>query len=299
MLITGVSGLLGSNLAHYFKDKYDIIGLYNSHPVLLDGISTKKCDITESDDIKRTITDFSPNVIIHCASLTNVDECEADKEYAKLVNVSATKNIVEAVFDKDIKLIYISTDSVYDGVKGNFSENDKINPQNYYGQSKYEGELAVSKHSSALILRTNIFGWNIQDKHSLGEWILKELKANKRINGFKDVFFSTIYTMELARVINIAIQKNVAGVFNCGSIDSCSKYEFAVKLANRFNLDKELISAISIDKFKFKAKRGKNLSLTERKLEKALNFKMPVIEKSIDAFFNDFDHTIKKYGSIK
>jgi len=115
MLITGVSGLLGSNLDYYFKDKYDILGLYNSHPVLLDGIYTQKCDITESDEIKRTIIDFSPNIIIHCASLTNVDESEADKEYTKLVNVTATKNIVEAVSDKNIKLIYISTDSVYDG----------------------------------------------------------------------------------------------------------------------------------------------------------------------------------------
>ena len=87
MIITGVSGLLGSNLAYYFKDKYEILGLYNSHPVLLDGIYTEKCDITKPDNIKRIISDFSPNIIIHCASLTNVDECEADKEYTKLVNV--------------------------------------------------------------------------------------------------------------------------------------------------------------------------------------------------------------------
>jgi dTDP-4-dehydrorhamnose reductase len=299
MLITGVSGLLGSNLAYYFKDKYDILGLYNSHPVLIDGIYTEKCDITESDNIKRTISDFSPNLIIHCASLTNVDECEVNKEFTRLVNVSATKNIVEEASDKDIKLIYISTDSVYDGVKGNFSEDDEVNPQNYYGQTKYEGELEVSKHANSLILRTNLFGWNIQDKHSLGEWILKELKANKRVNGFKDACFSTIYTLEFARVIDISIQKNLTGVFNCGSTDSCSKYEFAIKIANRFNLDKELINAISIDEFNFKAKRGKNLSLTVRKIEKALNYKMPVIEKSIDAFYSDFDHYIKKYGSIK
>ena len=299
MLITGVSGLLGSNLAYYFKDKYEILGLYNSNPVLLDGIYTEKCDITESDNIERTVSDFSPNVIIHCAALTNVDECEADKEYAKLVNVSATKNIGEAISDKDIKLIYISTDSVYDGVKGNFSEDDEVNPQNYYGQTKYEGELEVSKHSNSLILRTNLFGWNVQDKYSLGEWILKELKANKRINGFKDAYFSTIYTMELARIIDISIQKNITGVFNCGSTDSCSKYEFAIRIANRFNLDKKSINAISIDKFNFKAKRGKNFSLTVRKIKNALNYKIPVIEKSIDAFYSDSDHYIKKYGSIK
>ncbi len=288
MIITGVSGLLGSNLAYYFKDKYDILGLYHSHTVLLDGIYTQKCNITESDNIKRTISDFSPNVIIHCASLTNVDECEADKEYTKLVNVLATKNIVEAVLGKDIKLIYISTDSVYDGVNGYFSEDDEVNPQNIYGQTKYEGELEVSKHSNSLILRTNLFGWNIQDKHSLGEWILKELKANKRINGFKDAHFSTIYTLELARVIDIAIQKKLTGVFNCGSNDSCSKYEFAVKIANFFSLDKSLINPITIDESRLIAKRGKNLSLDVTKLQKDLEYRMTDINDSIKSFYQDY-----------
>ena len=288
MLITGVSGLLGSNLAYYFKDKYDILGLYNSHPVLLDGIYTQKCDITESDKIKRTISGFSPNIIIHCASLTNVDECEADKEFTKLVNVSATKNIVEAVSDKDIKLIYISTDSVYDGEKGNFSEDDEVRPQNYYGQTKYEGELEVSKHSNSLILRTNLFGWNIQDKHSLGEWILKELKVNKSINGFKDACFSTIYTMELARVIDIAIRKKITGVFNCGSIDSCSKYEFAVKIADIYGFDESLINLISIDESRLTAKRGKDLSLDVTKLQKDLEYRMPDINDSIKSFYRDY-----------
>ena len=108
MLITGVSGLLGSNLACYFKDKYDILGLYNSHPILLEGIYSEKCDITKPDNIKRTISDFPPNVIIHCASLTNVDECKPDKEFTRLVNVSATRNIVEEVSDKDKTNIYFN-----------------------------------------------------------------------------------------------------------------------------------------------------------------------------------------------
>jgi len=288
MLITGVSGLLGSNLAYYFKDKCDILGLYNLHPVLLDGIYTEKCDITKSDKIKRTISDFSPNVIIHCASLTNVDECEADKEFTKLVNVSATKNVMESFLGKDIKIIYVSTDSVYDGVNGNFSEDDEVNPQNYYGQTKYEGELEVSKHSNSLILRTNLFGWNIQDKYSLGEWILKELKAQKRINGFKDASFSTIYTMELSRIIDIAIRKNITGVFNCASGDSCSKYEFALKIADIFGLDKSLINPISIDESRLTAKRGKDLSLDVTKIQKGLEYRLPDINDSIKSFYRDY-----------
>ena len=159
LLITGISGLLGNNLAHYFKDKYEVTGLYSSHPVLMKGIRTEKCDLLDDNAIGKIICDFNPSVIIHCASLTNIDQCEIDKNLTEKINIGSTKNIIEAISDKDIKLVYISTDSVYDGIKGDFSEDDKINPLNYYGLSKYEGELQILRKEHSLILRTNIFGF--------------------------------------------------------------------------------------------------------------------------------------------
>ena len=107
--------------------------------------------------------------------------------------------------------------------------------------------MEVLKGTGYLILRTNPFGWNIQEKKSLGEWILAELKAGRQIKGFKDACFSTIYTMELARVIDIAVRNQLSGIYNCGASDSCSKYDFALKIADRFGLDKKLITPISID----------------------------------------------------
>jgi len=220
MLITGVSGLLGNNLAYYFKNKYDILGLYNSHSVNIDGISTEKCELLYQDEINNIISEYKPKIIIHCASLTNVDECEADTNASKKINVFATKNIVDRVInDEDVKLIYISTDSVYDGVGGHFSENDNVNPLNCYGRSKYEGELEVLRKKETVILRTNLFGWNIQEKKSLGEWILDELKSGRKIQGFKDACFSTLYTLELARVIDMVIQSQLSGIYNCGGAD--------------------------------------------------------------------------------
>ncbi len=288
LLITGVSGLLGNNLAHYFKDKYEVTGLYSSHPVVIRGIRTEKCDLLYDDSIGKIISDINPSIIIHCASMTNIDQCEIDKNLTEKINVAATKNIINSITDKDIRSVYISTDAVYDGVKGDFSEDDDIDPLNYYGLSKHEGELQVLKKEHSLILRTNIFGWNIQDKKSIGEWILGELIGRRKISGFKDTYFSSIYTMELARVIDIAIQNNMSGVYNCGSQNSCSKYEFAVKMAERFGLDKTLITPISIDDFNFKAKRGKNLSLNVNKLQTELDYNLPTIDQSIDAFYRDY-----------
>ena len=133
MLITGISGLLGNNLACYLRDKYEVSGTYNSHDVAIEGVYTHKCDFSNSDDIRNQISgdkkdkNDKPDIIIHCALLTNIEECEVNKEYTEKINVGATRTISEAAGKHDIKLIYISSDSVYDGVKENFSENDKVN----------------------------------------------------------------------------------------------------------------------------------------------------------------------------
>jgi perosamine synthetase len=289
ILITGVSGLLGCNLAYYFRNRYELTGLYNSHPLTIRGMTTSKCDLVDSGDLKEILDSFSPDVIIHCASLTEIDKCETDREKTKKINVTATGDIVKALDgDISVKLIYISSDSVYDGVKGDYSETDEINPQNYYGVTKYEGEVEVRRHPNHLILRTNIFGWNFQDKRSLGEWILFELKSGNRINCFKDAGFSTIYTLELARIVEIAIRNNLTGTFNCGASDSTSKYEFAVNLSDLFGLDKSLINPISIDDFSFSAKRGKNLTLNVKNLQKELGYRLPTIDQSLDAFYRDY-----------
>jgi UDP-4-amino-4,6-dideoxy-N-acetyl-beta-L-altrosamine transaminase/dTDP-4-dehydrorhamnose reductase len=288
LLITGVSGLLGNNLASYFKDKYEILGLYNSNPVTIRGIRTEGCDIVRRDSLQKVLQEFAPSIIIHCASLTNVDTCETDREYTSSVNIQATKGLVECISDKNAKLIYISTDSVYDGIKGDFTEDNESNPLNYYGQSKLDGESEVRKKENSLILRTNIFGWNIQNKESLGEWVINELKADRKISGFTDAFFSSIYTFELARIMDIAIQQDLSGTYNCGASDSCSKYEFAQKIAACFHLDGKLIAPISIDDFSFKAERGKNLTLNTSKLEKKIDYRLPTIDQSIESFYKDF-----------
>lgn len=294
VLITGVSGLLGSNLAYYFKDKYRVTGLYNSHPVAIDGIQTKKVDVTSRESFGEIITDFNPDIVIHCAALTDIDFCQTYKELTDRINVYGTRVITDGIKEKDAKLIYISTDSVYDGIKGDFSENDDISPLNYYGLSKYKGEKEALTKRNSLILRTNLFGWNIQNKYSLAEWILNELSNNRSITGFTDALFSTLYTLELAKIIGMLIDRDVVGIYNCGSRSSLSKYEFGVQIAEYFNLDKFLITPTSIDEFNFKAKRGKNLTLNVDKLVNDLNYTPPDVTDSIKRFYIDFKKGIPK-----
>ncbi len=288
LLITGISGLLGSNLAYILRDKYDITGWYNLHKVFIPDVNSFKVDITDKQSVQKFLSGYNPDIILHCASLTDLDYCENNKKETEKVNVEGTQNISSACSNQDTKLIYISTDAVYDGKKGDYTESDSVSPCNYYGLTKYEAEGAVKAHKDYIILRTNIFGWNVQNKQSLAEWILYNLQRGCSINGFTDAIFSSIYTLEFARILDKIIENNLTGTFNLASRTSLSKYEFATLIAEAFNIDKNFIKPISIDGYHFAAKRGNNLSLNTRKLERALAQDMPSIEKCIDLFFKDF-----------
>ncbi|MDO8505593.1 MAG: SDR family oxidoreductase [bacterium] len=287
LLITGVSGLLGNNLARYFRDAYEVFGTYLEHPVIIEDVTTSRCDVAIQSDVQNIIEKYRPQVVIHCVALTNLDRCEEDTALCDRLNHLSAKNTVEAL-DTNVKLVYISTDGVYDGIKGDFTESDPIAPQNYYGRSKYSGELEALRAKGALILRTNFFGWNVQDKDSLGEWIIKSLAAGKIIDGFVDAIFSSLYTLDFAGVIDLALKRDLGGIYNCGAHRPISKFSFAQEVAKVFGFDSALIQSRSILDYPFKAKRGVNLSMNVEKLEQALGILMPTIEESVRHFYEDY-----------
>jgi len=287
LLITGVSGMLGSNVAYVLRDEYDIIGWYNSNPVFIPGTVSRKVDITDQGSVKRWMADCDPAIVMHCAALTNVDYCEKNKVEARKVNVEATGNIVAVCDNQDTKVVYVSTDSVYDGKKGNYTEGDPIVPCNYYGVTKCEAESVIKSRRNHIVVRTNIFGWNVQNKLSLAEWVVSNLERGCAFDGFMDAMFSSIYTMDFARILEIMLRRDLVGTFNLGSRTSVSKYDFAALIAGAFNKNKDLITPISIDGFAFAAKRGKNLSLNTNKLSRALGAELPSIEECVSAFAKD------------
>ncbi len=280
--------MLGSNLAYFFRDKYDITGWYNLHKVFIPGVDSFKVDITDKQSVKDFLADYKPNIILHCASLTNIDYCETNKDETRRVNIEGTQNIASACRDQDVKLVYISTESVYEGKKGNHIEDDLIAPRNYYGQTKYEAEASIKNHKNYIIVRTNIFGWNVQNKHSLAEWILDNLQKGRSVEGFNDAVFTSIYTLEFSRILDKMLEKDLTGIFNLACRRPLSKYDFAVLIAKAFGKDISLIKPITIDAYPFFAKRGKNLSLNTEKLSKALGQEMPSIEECVDFFLKDY-----------
>ncbi|MFH1664875.1 MAG: SDR family oxidoreductase [Candidatus Omnitrophota bacterium] len=283
VLITGFSGLLGSNLAFEFKDRYAIVGQYNRHRPGIKGVGLLQCDL--SSDFIRKVLDVRPEVIIHTAALTNVDYCEEHPEETYDINSRSAGDLAKAASSMGAKIVFISTDSVYRDTPGKaYKEmSSPLDPLNVYSKSKLRGEEMVSGAcEDYLIIRTTIYGYNYQDKLSLGEWVLYNLGNGKPIKMFDDVFFNPILVNDLASAIYVLIEKDLSGVFNVDSRGSISKYGFGVKIAERFDLDPGLISPVSVSDHDFTAKRPRNMvSDVSRILEYA---DVPTIAQGIEHF---------------
>jgi len=302
ILITGISGLLGNSLAYCLKDSYDVLGVYHSNKVDIDGVKAVCADLTSGDGLSKIVDEYNPDVVIHCAAQANVDVCENYPLEAEKINVFGTQYLVQNIHNDKTKFIYISTDLVYDGEKGNFSEDDGVGPLNVYGKSKREAEEESLRRENSLVVRTNFFGCKLYgNRLSIAEWVIHELSKNNEINGFTDCYFSSIYTFELARLLDLAIQKDLKGTYNLASSTAISKYEFLVKIANKLGLNADLIKPITVDEFGLDAKRSKNLHLNVDKLAKALSTDIPSIDQSIEHFVEDYKNgipeTFKSYRS--
>lgn len=288
LLITGVSGLLGSNLAYYFRDKYEVLGLFNTHPYHPSWVRTEQADLTCPKECGRIVRSFRPDICIHCAAMADVDRCEIEQQAAYKANVEATRFLVDGLAGRSCKLVFISTDAVYDGEVGGFTEDAPIRPLNYYGQTKREAEQEAARRVGALIVRTSFFGWSHgQGNLSIAEWAVNELSAGRHIKGFKDIRTSGLYVFDLAELLERSLANGLAGVYNFVSSDSVSKCELLRMIARLFGLNEALVDPITADEIQFRAKRSKELSLSSVKLSKALGVQLPTLAQGLKGFYRD------------
>jgi dTDP-4-dehydrorhamnose reductase len=305
ILITGASGMLGANVVMEGRKKNKkMVAIFNNNPVKFPGVECLRIDLSDTNAIANLIFSLKPRFIIHCAALTNVDWCEEHPIETKNVNRDIAFYIAEAAQKINSLFIYISTDSVFDGDIGNYTEENSPNPLNVYSSSKRGAELLIErKIKNSLIIRTNIYGWNLQNKLSLAEWIIGTLESGQKLTAFEDVIFSPILVNDLATIIFDMIEAQLNGVYHIGSSDSCSKLKFACELADTFELDRKLIQPISIDSLNLKAKRPKNSSLQTRKICLDLGVSMPTVKSGILNFKklrdSGFVEEIKSYKEDK
>lgn len=298
VLITGVSGMLGKDVAKIFlpDKKYEVFGISRHRPTYLPGINFIQLNLTDLDKLREVLTKIEPDVIIHCAAMVNLNECETDYQIAKTINVDVS-DILASCCNKKSRLIYISTDSVFNGARGGYLESDKTCPLNNYAKTKKQGEdIVLKNHPNSLVIRTNIFGFHDKSGSSLAEWSIENLSSKKVIDGYENVYFNPIYTMQLARVIKRIVDKKnfPKGILNVGSSHSINKYKFLIKLAEIFNYDKNLIKKTLMPEKNISVIRPKNTTLNIDKLKKILKQEIS-IENGLKDFKKDYlKHKAKK-----
>jgi dTDP-4-dehydrorhamnose reductase len=200
------------------------------------------CELSNSFELKKILQSIKPSIIIHTAAIVNLEHCENNLETAKYMH----SDIVQTFHDvcPKAKFIYISTDSIFNGVSGNYSEKSEPSPINRYATTKYWGEqTTLNLFHNSIIIRTNIFGFHFENSNSsLAEWALFNLLSNKSISGYDNIFFNPVYIGQLSQSIHLLIEKNFIGIINIGTEKFISKFEFLVILANEFNINLNLIS---------------------------------------------------------
>ena len=266
ILITGASGQLGASLQ---LNNYNII---RTDIILQDDQEHfKVLDITNEEQVNALLEKEKPDVIIHLAAMTNVDGCELNPNQAQLINVLGTENLLNHFMGK---FIFVSSDYVFDGEDGPYTEDDDVNPINVYGKTKLEGEASVRKLSNDwVILRTNVI-WNIGGnfKASFADWVVDELQSNRHIRIVADQWNNPAWTVDLGNVIETLIQHDANGLYHHGSSRIINRYDFACMIANVYELNSSLIEPITTKELNQSAQRPLQCGLITKKLENDFNF---------------------------
>lgn len=269
ILITGASGLLGNWIVKFASKDYIVTPTDVVESPLSNVI---KADITDLAALQILFQSAKPNTVIHTASETNVDKCEIEKDRAWKINVEGTQNIVEACRQTDAKLIYISTDYVFDGEKGMYSEEDIPNPLNFYGLAKLEGERQASKSSPNMaILRTSVLYGTHPTKQDFVTWVMTKLKQANEITVVDDHFNTPTLAQNLASMALEIAQRDLKGIFHTSGSERISRFDFARKIAIAFGLDDSLIKPIKMKELAaWIAIRPRDSSLNTVKIQREL-----------------------------
>lgn len=272
-LITGGTGQLGHDIVKELISRGELNYL---------DPTTKEMNITNKDEVEKVILGYKPDIIFHCAAYTAVDKAEEDRENCYNVNVNGTKNIVEVAKRINAKVVYISTDYVFDGTKKTEYETEDItNPINYYGYTKLLGEKEVQQLNDYLIVRISwVFGENGKN---FVKTMLNLAETKTELSIVSDQIGSPTYTKDLSKLLLDMIENNKKGLFFATNEDFCSWYEFAEYIFKINNINIKLNKVLTKD-YKTLAKRPLNSKLSKNKLDEEGLTRLPSWQDATSRF---------------
>lgn len=267
ILITGGTGLLGVNWAAALRDRHEVVLGAHRRRVALRGTRSRTLDFEAPGAFGRALDELRPELIVHAAGLSSVDDCERAPDAALAVNAGLAGTVAQAAQERGIALAHISTDHLFSGERPLSTEADTPAPINAYARTKLEGERRVAAaYPGALIVRTNFFGWGPAGygpgRQSISDWILSALRAGKPLDMFTDVFFSPLLASRLAHAVQALAEAGTTGVVNVTGDERASKHQFALRLAAAFGLSATGIRESRFSTARLAAPRPRDMSLS-------------------------------------
>ncbi|WP_187263121.1 SDR family oxidoreductase [Pontibacter beigongshangensis] len=281
ILITGSNGLLGQKLAELLLPRTDVELLATSRgenklAAPLPDLPFAAMDVSEQEQVEQVVSSFRPTHIIHTAAMTNVDQCETDQEGALKLNYHAVQHLVAACEKYNVHLIHLSTDFIFDGEDGPYTEEADANPISFYGETKRLAEEAVKQAKCKwAILRTVLVYGVVHDygRTNIVLWVRDSLRAGKQIKVVDDQFRTPTLAEDLAMGCWLAAQHDAEGIFNISGKELLTPYAMALQVADYFNLDKGLIEKADATTFSQTAKRPPRTGFDISKAETVLGYK--------------------------
>ena len=260
ILITGSNGLLGQKLISLLeKEKENFIATgigENRYPTK--NVSYIPLDITNKQEVKNIIQTIKPTIVINTAAMTNVDQCETEKNLCWKLNVNAVESLTEACQKQNSFFIHISSDFIFDGENGPYSETDVPNPLSFYGESKWESEKIILKSSLRWAIVRTVLVYGITPNMSRTNiilWVKKNLEEKKQIHVVDDQWRTPTLAEDLAIGVYLIAKKKAHGIFNISGKDLLTPYQMALETARFFQLDSSYIIKSDETKFTQPAKR--------------------------------------------
>ena len=289
ILVTGASGLLGLNMALEASQQHEVFGSVNSNVIQTTAFTVIQSDLTVPGALEKLIDESQPEWVINCAALANLEACEANPALAEKLNSELPEKLANYVAKGGARLVHISTDAVFDGKHGGYTEEDQPNPLSLYARTKLKGEQVVlAANPQAIVARVNLFGWSLSGKRSLAEWFFNNLSAENSIMGFTDVYFCPLLTNDLAKILLKMLDIGAQGLFHIVSSECSSKYDFGVRLARLFDFDETLIRPALVSEAGLAAVRSPNLTLNSDKLNIKLGVSPPDLKAGLEHFHSQY-----------
>jgi dTDP-4-dehydrorhamnose reductase len=282
IVITGGSGLLAINWALTRRECGSVTLALHQREIALAGVDVRWLDLDSVDKLQRELAGLQPDLVIHAAGFTNVEECEAKPDLARYINVDLAVNVALACKRLQLPLAHISTDHLFSTGESMADESTPTSPNNVYGRTKAEAEQSVlDTHADALVVRTNFYAWGPGYRQSFSDLIIGSLRAGENLTLFTDVHYTPIFVETLARTVHELVQLEASGIFHVVGDDRISKHEFGLRLTETFDLDRGLIEAGMLAEQTALVQRPYDMSLSNKKTCDLLGHKLGGVSEQL------------------